>query len=314
MTNKRLPNPAESLPADVDDIKRIRGIGPGIAQRLYAAGILTFDQLAERSPAELAAIVSDVAGMSADQIVKKDWVGQARELAMARAPETLPQELPAPETFAPGDATATPASRQHYATFTVELLLDEENAVRRTRVTHIQVGAEEAWSGWRPTRLVDFFVRHAAVREPADELASAEVEAAPAPAEAAAPTMAAHLRALDLVPADAAGPRSFLRHRQLFAAGLTIELDGAAHGGSAPLAYSAAVYAKDLQRLARSMLGEAHGTLAAPGPVTLRIEGAELPRGIYRLDATVVVVLPADESGQRQELSAFREGGLLQVY
>jgi predicted flap endonuclease-1-like 5' DNA nuclease len=78
MSSQRLSAPYGVAPGSADDFKRIRGIGPGIAQRLQAAGIVTFEQLASRSTAELAAAVRDIAGMSADQIAKKDWIGQAR--------------------------------------------------------------------------------------------------------------------------------------------------------------------------------------------------------------------------------------------
>jgi hypothetical protein len=309
---KRLSGPADVVPAGADDIKRIRGIGPGIAQRLHAAGILTFAQLAGQSPAELAAIVGDVAGLSIDQIVKKDWAGQARELARERL-SAVPEDAPAPAVAAPHDAAATPESRQHYATFTLELLLDEENDVRRTRATHVQVGVEEAWAGWRPARLMDFFMRYAAIQTQPIEVVTVP-DTATAPVEAAGPTAAADLRALDVIPRNADSPRSFLRHRQPFAIGLTLDLDGAALPEGAAPAYAAMVYAKDLQRQTRGLLAEARGMLAASGPLTLCMEGAELAYGIYRLDAVVVVTLAADAAGAQADLTAFREGGLLHVY
>src|SRR5258706_4517817 len=179
MTSKRLSHPEANVPPDADDFKRIRGIGPNIAQRLYMAGIPTFDQLAARSPAALAELVGDIAGMSADLIAKKDWIGQARTLAAERHPAY--EDILDHEPAAALAEDTTPAARQHYATFTVELLLDEVNDVRRTRATHIQGGAEDAWAGWQAERLVDFFVRSAAVRSPQAEPAPAIVAAAPTP-------------------------------------------------------------------------------------------------------------------------------------
>jgi hypothetical protein len=49
-----------------------------------------------------------------------------------------------------------PADRQHYSTFVVELLLDEHNDVRRTRVVHVQTGIEKKWAGWDEERLLAF--------------------------------------------------------------------------------------------------------------------------------------------------------------
>jgi hypothetical protein len=50
--------------------------------------------------------------------------------------------------------------RQQYETFVVELLVDEQGAVRRTRMVHVQTGTEERWAGWDEERLVRFVVTH----------------------------------------------------------------------------------------------------------------------------------------------------------
>lgn len=47
---------------------------------------------------------------------------------------------------------------QGYETFVVELLVDERRAVRRTRVVHVQSGAEERWAGWDRERLLRFLL------------------------------------------------------------------------------------------------------------------------------------------------------------
>ena len=43
-----------------------------------------------------------------------------------------------------------------YATFVIELLLDEHGNVRRTRVVHVQTGTEQKWAGWDEERLLSF--------------------------------------------------------------------------------------------------------------------------------------------------------------
>jgi hypothetical protein len=50
--------------------------------------------------------------------------------------------------------------RQQYATFVLELLFDEHREVRRTRVVHVQTGAEERWAGSDEERLLRFIVTH----------------------------------------------------------------------------------------------------------------------------------------------------------
>ncbi len=132
-----------------DDFTRIKGIGPAIEKRLHNAGIRTFARLSALSPAEVAALTP---GLSAERITQQGWTRQARKLA--------PKQVPAK----PRKETAALVGRQHYATFTVELLLDENDEARRTRVVHIQSGDMDTWAGWEAEQLIDFLARHTAAR------------------------------------------------------------------------------------------------------------------------------------------------------
>lgn len=138
-----------AAPVQADDLELIRGIGPGISQRLKKAGVLTFTQLAAMSPDDVAAMVAGLAGLSAERIATQNWIGQAQELAAEPLANVIPEN------------GTEKANRQHYATFTVELLLDERNGVRRTRVAHVQTGFEESWATWDQERLVDYFIKQA---------------------------------------------------------------------------------------------------------------------------------------------------------
>jgi len=60
-----------------DDLKQIHGIGPKKEPRLKAAGILTYADLGQRSPEELAA----ASGVAVKTIIERDWIGQAKRLA-----------------------------------------------------------------------------------------------------------------------------------------------------------------------------------------------------------------------------------------
>jgi extracellular elastinolytic metalloproteinase len=144
-----------------NDFKLIHGIGPAMESRLHNVGILTYAQLAALSPEELVERLG-LSGMVAKNVSKQDWTGQARQFASSPA-MTAAEIVPAlpPQTRGAED---TSNGRQHYATFTVELLLGEESEVRRTRVKHIQEGEQETWAGWEDGRLVSFFVEHAALR------------------------------------------------------------------------------------------------------------------------------------------------------
>ena len=153
MANQRLrASKTVSLPP-ADDFKRIRGIGPAIESRLHRAGIRTFARLAALSPDEVAALIS---GLSVERVAKQGWIRQARKLVPKHA-----QDKPHKKE------TAATVSRQHYANFTIEFLLSENDEARRTRMVHVQSGDMETWAGWEAERLIEFLARHTVARSQA---------------------------------------------------------------------------------------------------------------------------------------------------
>ena len=80
MAKKRSQQTIAVEPPRVDDLRLIDGIGPAIERRLHSTGIYTFAQLAALSPADIAASIADIAGLTTERIVKQDWIGQARHL------------------------------------------------------------------------------------------------------------------------------------------------------------------------------------------------------------------------------------------
>jgi len=64
-------------PTAVDDLKGIKGIGPGMEKRLNEAGIYTYAQLASKTPAELREALGDVGWLAKVE----EWIEKARELA-----------------------------------------------------------------------------------------------------------------------------------------------------------------------------------------------------------------------------------------
>jgi hypothetical protein len=311
-------------PPGADDFRLINGIGPGVAQRLYSASILTFAQLGALSPEEIAPLVADLAGLSAERIAKQDWSGQARELAAEQVVSEDDTLDLAP--LEPRDELATPTSRRHYATFTVELLLDEENGVRRTRVRHVQDGNEDSWAGWHGSRLIDFFVERTALRLPIEEPVSLMAEAAEVAAliageaeqtlaQAAAPAISGVLRVRDLemVPAGAERPRRTIPADQPFTVSLTLDLSDVIVPSDTPLDCTATVYAK-MMGGQRQMVAEAREAIFPSSTITVNVAGAALPDGLYRVEAAVALTLPEEMSTTRGGLKALLEGGLLQVY
>jgi large subunit ribosomal protein L21 len=66
--------PAKTADAKGDDLKRIEGIGPKIAQTLTDAGIATFAELAKTDAAKISEIIADVRGKH----VTDTWPAQAQ--------------------------------------------------------------------------------------------------------------------------------------------------------------------------------------------------------------------------------------------
>src|SRR5258708_5358151 len=96
MSKKRSDSSRSVEPPEIDDLKLINGIGPAVERRLHGVGIYTYAQLAALSPADIAAAVADLAGLSAERIIKQDWIGQARKLVSASISSEAQEEVETP--------------------------------------------------------------------------------------------------------------------------------------------------------------------------------------------------------------------------
>jgi hypothetical protein len=86
---------------DSDDLKLINGIGKAVEDRLHDHGIYTFAQLVAVSPADIAAAVAGLAGLTAERIIKQDWIGQARKLASKSVLSDAQEGVEAPIEHSP---------------------------------------------------------------------------------------------------------------------------------------------------------------------------------------------------------------------
>ena len=68
-------------PPAFNDLKLIDGASSAVERRLHGLSIYTFAQLAALSPADIAASVAGLSGLTAERIIKQNWIGQARKLA-----------------------------------------------------------------------------------------------------------------------------------------------------------------------------------------------------------------------------------------
>lgn len=64
---------------EMDDLKKIKGVGPAIEKTLQRLGIHRFNQIAEMSEYDIDRVAQQLKGFRS-RIYREDWIGQAREL------------------------------------------------------------------------------------------------------------------------------------------------------------------------------------------------------------------------------------------
>lgn len=300
-----------------DDLKLIRGVRLALERRFHEAGIHTFAQIAEMTPAELAVYFSDLPGLSAHRIEEKDWIGQARELQSHKqvgAPLSghLVQASP---------ANGVPEKRLHYAVFTVELLLDNANRVQRTRVQHVQSQNEGVWAGWDGARLANFLADEGAVAG-----LSMGLQAGQAPAVESTKQTKARIKPEDMKGALHVGalkvvPQMDDFHETMVRSDLPLQISmmvDFSHLQSSPptgYTYKVSVYAQRLSSPGWRLIGSTEGLIKnGEEKLELKVEGQGLPGGAYRLVALVMLIPPDDGHVPAPNLMAMTESGTLQVY
>ncbi len=96
MVKKRSDTSRSVVPPRIDNLQLINGVGPAVERRLHDRGIFTFAQFAALSPADIAAAVEGISGLTTESITKKDWIGQARKLASESISSEVHEEVEAP--------------------------------------------------------------------------------------------------------------------------------------------------------------------------------------------------------------------------
>jgi hypothetical protein len=289
MRESRNPTPDPPRPA-ADDLQKIAGIGIALAARLAGSGVITYRDLASHTPQRLAALTR----VPSAKIVSQDWIGQAERLASAELIE--------------------PEGQQKYATFHIELLIDPDNTVRRTRTRHYQTDTEDSWPGWDDQRLIAVIHRKAEldpVAEPpssplpdrpaasvssfrpgesgeldrpgSSDRSGSSVRPSPPPPPAAAPP----IHAEGPSPAEEGTRGTFRVASEPTAVRITFRVGAGLDAGDVD--FTAEVAARSLAEGHRHPLATACGTAAIDQPVTLELIGPPLPHGIHRLEAMISI-------------------------
>jgi Helix-hairpin-helix domain len=320
-----------------DDLKQIRGIGSVTEQHLHKAGIRSFAQLAAMTPNRLATST----GLPVRRIIKGNWVGQARKLERQKAKSHRVK------------SASVARERQHYATFTIELLLNEDNSVRRTRIVHIQSLVDEVWPDWDGTRLVNFLVTQAGLHVGSPELAtpstvvvppeqpfkadsgssgnelasSTESVLSPSPgatvsieegllhlADKTSLDSVPQVNALVTVPCELVIPQDMICAGQMFSVRFSLELNELQRSAHTSLIYTVEVWAKKLGERLRQLAGEKKGTLIPGDEFLCIVETVIASQGTYRLEAIATLGQQNEESLPRYRFAAAQRSRLLQVY
>ena len=85
MNDEWQPTGFSQRPADADELKRIKGIGPVIEKTLNGLGIYQFKQIAEFSRDNIAWVDKYISFPG--RIDREEWVSQAKELAEGKETE-----------------------------------------------------------------------------------------------------------------------------------------------------------------------------------------------------------------------------------
>jgi hypothetical protein len=291
--------------SQADDFKLIHGIKSGIENRLHKAGITSYAQLIALTPDDIVAAVGTLVGMTEDHVIKQDWIGQARQLLSQRE-----------QALGEMQSDQSRAERQHYATFTLELLLGGENEVRRTRIMHIQGKAEETWAGWERGRVIDFIISRAELHLPKSESVQAGTGLIETILpESTTPVLGSpRLEELVAIPSAEDRPRRLISASQPFGVRMTLDLSEVSSPKDIPLEYSTTIFSKKLGRGERMTVGKAKGSCTPQEKVIIGIENATLQEGVYRLEAEVVLKLLSEKAFPYAGLTTQLEGGLLGIY
>ena len=259
MRKSRDPEPGSPQPA-ADDMQKIAGIGPALATRLAEAGVSRYRDLASFTQERLGAVVH----VSPERIAGQDWIGQARRLA---------SDVP----IDPEGHQTDPEGHQTYATFHVELLIDADNTVRRTKARHYQTDAEDSWPGWDEQHLIAVIRSKATLDTPAAR-----------PTEPQAPEASP-------IHVDGPGPAEKGTHGTFRLAGqpttvrMALQVAPFDRADAGPVDFIAEVAARSVSDNARYPVATASGVATIDEAICLNLGGQPLPPGLYRLEAEVTI-------------------------
>jgi hypothetical protein len=291
-----------------DDFKLVDGIGPAVEKRLHEAGITTYSHLAILKPKMVAEILNGMVGYSPKRIKEQDWSGQAHTLA----------EKVEPSTFEENSENIN--NSLHYASYTVELLLDRENQVRRTRALHVQSNQETTWAGWNVSRLRDFLadtgqLQITIVQE--EESVSNLISSQPQKLKSShsAPVLQGTTEIVETRLRNQSGHPlgTLIPGNTPFEIQLVLDLSQVKISKGESLDYNATLYLKEMGNTGRVITGEKNGTLDMAKSAVINVHNQPLSQGDFRMEALVILRPNSQHNHLKNQLMAMTESMVLHV-
>jgi hypothetical protein len=311
MATKRTGVTRPPIPEGADDLTRIEGITLPFARRLYAAGILTFGELAALTADEICTRLSSKAGITPTEIAEQDWAGQARALhetptsqPLAEMPTTEPDVRAAQiEQGSQGTLPVVPPQSDHgdherLAVITIRLELDENDAVSETQVTYARTGVDrkiqKRWRGWEAERLLRFIQEQVEKRHGVVQLAGDAPKPRSDRSPSIPPKTELEMLAHELVAvSDGDGkPVHVVEHVVRFSARLALDLARWPGMVSRPDSYAVTFRAKQFGSGEQVVLGEVRGSVPLENQLVATTTARSLRPGLYRLEALVGLETP----------------------
>ncbi len=234
-------------------------------------------------------------------------------------------------------------SKARAMNYLVEVFLDENKYVRRTRIYHVQSGQEATWDNWDEARLLAFFKQRPELRltkppqaaknaqpDQIEEVKSAEIKAEPvaASASSSATTVstgtetgpvknalgAPRLHKMEIVPDRSGLPSRAFNHKQAFNVRLYLDLAEMKLSGRGSHDYSVVVLARRMGAERQQEFIKEQGTITSNSDMTLNLKWPPLPSGTYRISAAVTISPKDTSAAPQDEFTASLVGGLYKVY
>jgi hypothetical protein len=289
MSKKRSDTSRGEESSDFDDLKLINGIGPAVERRLHGIGTYTYAQLAALSPADIAAAVAGIGGLTSERIIKQDWIGQAYKLASESISSKAQEEVEVP-----AEPVVPPIVSQ------VELAAqtDKKNESVPPVVAEPELAAPVAEvTESAPPVVATPGAKEAHIRPPVVALIGKP-----------------RLHQIETVSADTDTPQNFFARDQPFNVHLTLDLSNVRIPDDTQFSYRASIYSKSLEGYPRQVVGESGGIITSIDKVTVSVEGIALPKGTYRLKAVVILNPMMAVPTQQPVLIASKESDLLLIF